>query len=139
MKTVERCFAEFENSNPRWKSVSLDLAGAILAVTCIVAAAATFVPQPVYDHRVETVNEQSKTDVTIEQAKVSNVLPHQRSTLPLWVGSTLALLGIAMIVIGAVKGSFRIQWPERGQSRQFAEHLNQNLPTSAHGGKKLLY
>src|SRR5271154_3192463 len=54
-----------------------------------------------------------------ELATVSNVLPHQRSTLSLWVGTTLVVLGVVVNVAAAFKHWQRIRRLERGQPLRF--------------------
>jgi putative membrane protein len=54
-----------------------------------------------------------------ELAAVSNVLPHQRSTLSLWVGTTLVVFGVVVNVAAAVKHWLRMRRLERGQPLQF--------------------
>jgi putative membrane protein len=54
-----------------------------------------------------------------ELATVSNVLPHQRSTLSLWVGTTLVVLGVAVNLGATLKHWSRMRRLERGQPIQF--------------------
>jgi putative membrane protein len=54
-----------------------------------------------------------------ELATVSSVLPHQHTTLSLWVGTTLVMLGVAINVGAAVKHWSGIRRLERGEPLQF--------------------
>jgi putative membrane protein len=55
-----------------------------------------------------------------ELATISNVLPHQRSTLSLWVGTTLVVLGVVVNVAAALKHWARIRRLEKGQPFRFS-------------------
>ena len=54
-----------------------------------------------------------------ELATVSKAVPQQRSTLSLWVGTTLVVFGVAVNVAAAVKHWVRMRRLERGQPLRF--------------------
>ena len=55
-----------------------------------------------------------------ELATVTNLALHQRSTLSLWIGTTLVVLGVIVNVAAAIKHWYRIRRLERGLPIQFS-------------------
>jgi putative membrane protein len=54
-----------------------------------------------------------------ELAGMSDVTPHKRTGLSLWLGTTLVVLGVAVNVGAAIKHWFTIRRLERGQALRF--------------------